>query len=178
MAASSRNGIYNSEDLWQEESLPDFHETHLLSNDRPVDGKIYTMYHGTTLAAAKNIINEGFKQSIDGMLGRGVYVSRDIKKASRYPLRDRSDQVILKVRVNVGKVMKIDDQGHPLQKTWHNHGYDTAWVPPNCGMVPSGREEDCVWDPNRIQVTDVVKAPKKSLIYSFFRICQGRLLIQ
>ena len=31
-------------------------------------------------------------------------------------------------------------------------GYDTAWVPPHCGMVPSGLEEDCVYDTKRIVV--------------------------
>ena len=30
--------------------------------------------------------------------------------------------------------------------------YDTAWVPPHCGMVASGLEEDCVWNPQRIIV--------------------------
>ncbi len=79
------------------------------------------------------------------MLGRGVYLSRDLEKARRYPLKLKAYQrVILKVKVNVGKVKKIDCQGHPLQKTWHDQGYDTAWCPPKCGMVPSGLEEDCV----------------------------------
>uniref|UniRef100_A0A8C5N1Y6 PARP catalytic domain-containing protein n=1 Tax=Leptobrachium leishanense TaxID=445787 RepID=A0A8C5N1Y6_9ANUR len=123
----------------KEESLPEFCETCLLSNDQPVDGKLYTMYHGTTLAAAENIIDEGFKKSDDGLLGRGVYLSRDIKKASLYPRHDRSDQVILKVRVNVGKVKQINGQGF--------------------GMVERLLEEDCVWDPNRIKVLGVVKAP-------------------
>ncbi len=60
-----------------------------------------------------------------------------------------SQRVVLRVKVNVGKVKKIDRQGHPLQRTWLDHGYDTAWCPPNCGMVSSGLEEDCVWDPNQ-----------------------------
>uniref|UniRef100_A0A8C5N074 PARP catalytic domain-containing protein n=1 Tax=Leptobrachium leishanense TaxID=445787 RepID=A0A8C5N074_9ANUR len=119
---------------------------------QPDDGKIYSMYHGTTAAAAEQIIMKGFRQSPDGMLGRGVYVSRDPNKAARYPLEDKRDQVILKLRVNVGKVKKIDRQYHPMQKTWHKHGFDTAWVPPNCDMVRSGLEEDCVWDPKRIRV--------------------------
>ncbi len=33
--------------------------------------------------------------------------------------------------------------------------YDTAYVPRNCGMVASGMEEDCVWDPARISVVGV-----------------------
>ncbi|XP_062868246.1 uncharacterized protein LOC134330904 [Trichomycterus rosablanca] len=128
----------------------------------PTDGKVYLMYHGTSPEAAEQIMRYGFKQSEDGMLGPGVYLSRDLNKASRYPLElPEHQRVVLRVRVNVGKVIKIDYQGHPMQKTWHDHGYDTAWCPPKCGMVPSGLEEDCVWDPNRIQVIDVIR-PKKN----------------
>ncbi|XP_045899447.1 uncharacterized protein LOC123967395 [Micropterus dolomieu] len=115
----------------------------------------YIMYHGTTRKAAKTIKSEGFRQSADGMLGRGVYLSRDVEKASRYPIgHPESDKVIIMVDVKVGKVKMINYQGHPLQKTWHDAGYDTAWVPPGCGMVASGSEEDCVWDPDRVNDSD------------------------
>lgn len=123
----------------------------------PVDGRKYVMYHGTTKASAKAILASGFCQSKDGMLGPGVYLSRDLKKASRYPINClESDKVVIKVSVNVGRVIVINRQYHPRQKTWHDprYGdvYDTAWVPPGCGMVPSGLEEDCVWDPSRIKI--------------------------
>uniref|UniRef100_A0A6I8QPD4 PARP catalytic domain-containing protein n=1 Tax=Xenopus tropicalis TaxID=8364 RepID=A0A6I8QPD4_XENTR len=149
--------------FWIEERSPGFIEVFLQSNHHPRDRNIYVMYHGTTVAAATQIIKHGFKQSADGMLGRGVYVSRDKDKAARYPLDDQSDQVVLKLRVNVGRVKKIDCQGHPLQKTWHDHGYDTAWVPSCSGMVPSQLEEDCIWDPRRIKVVWISKAPKNHL---------------
>ncbi|GAA6222121.1 uncharacterized protein LOC108888610 [Lates japonicus] len=124
----------------------------------PVNGRKYVMYHGTTRSNAQSILDNGFCQSRGGMLGRGVYLSRDLQKASRYPLHHpESDRVVVKVVVNVGRVIAINYQGHPLQKTWHNHGYNTAWVPPNCGMVQSGLEEDCVWDPNRIQIINIIK---------------------
>ncbi|XP_077089239.1 uncharacterized protein LOC143740943 [Siphateles boraxobius] len=120
-------------------------------------GKIYRMYHGTSRSAAQQIKRCGFQQSQDGMLGRGVYLSRDLNKATRYPLHlPEHQRAVIRVKVDVGRVKKIDHQGHPLQKTWHDHGYDTAWCPPNCGMVPSGLEEDCVWDPQRIQIIDVI----------------------
>ncbi|OCT72522.1 hypothetical protein XELAEV_18035501mg [Xenopus laevis] len=165
---SSEDDCYDDEDeeeLWTEETLPDFEEIILMSDDQPCDGKIYVMFHGTNLAAAKKIIRKGFKQSEDGMLGRGVYVSRDIDKAARYPLDDQSDQVILKLRVNVGRVKKIEHQGHPLKKSWHDEGYDTAWVPAYCGMVKSQLEEDCIWDPKRIKVVGIAKAPKKHVSF-------------
>ena len=50
----------------------------------------------------------------------------------------------LECLVHVGKVKRIDAINHPMQKTWSLLGYDTAWVPPHCGMVPSGLEEGCV----------------------------------
>uniref|UniRef100_H2ZS95 Uncharacterized protein n=1 Tax=Latimeria chalumnae TaxID=7897 RepID=H2ZS95_LATCH len=146
--------------FWAEEDSPCFIPACLESYEEPIDGKIYVMYHGTDRKSAASIRRNGFLQSgKKRMLGRGVYVSRDIQKASRYPLKLPPNQrVVLKLRVNVGKVKKIDRQHHPLQKTWHYHGYDTAWVPPSCGMVPSGLEEDCVWDPDRIKVVDILPA--------------------
>ncbi|XP_050949600.1 uncharacterized protein LOC127152794 [Labeo rohita] len=128
----------------------------LQSTTEPVNGNVYRMYHGTTARAAEQIKIHGFRPSADGMLGRGVYLSRDLNKASRYPLDKPRERVVIRVMVNVGRVKKIDYQGHPLQKTWHDHGYDTAWVPPNCGMVPSGLEEDCVWDPKQITFIDII----------------------
>ncbi|MCI4386610.1 hypothetical protein PGIGA_G00064440 [Pangasianodon gigas] len=130
----------------------------LESYSEPTEGRVYRMYHGTSAQAAAQIMRTGFKQSADGMLGRGVYLSRDLNKASRYPRNLLEHQrVVIRVKVNVGRVKKIDRQNHPLQKSWHDHGYDTAWCPPRCGMVPSGLEEDCVWDPRRIQVIDIIR---------------------
>ncbi|KAK2900689.1 hypothetical protein Q8A67_008804 [Cirrhinus molitorella] len=118
----------------------------------------YIMYHGTTMRRALRIQREGFRPSSGGMLGPGVYLSRDMEKASRYPEDDRGRQrAIIRVEVRVGKVKRIDYKGHPLQKTWYQHGYDTAWVPPNCGMVRSGLEEDCVYDPSRIRVLEIIE---------------------
>ncbi|KAL7853866.1 hypothetical protein AOLI_G00207100 [Acnodon oligacanthus] len=142
--------------MWAEDDL-DPGVPCLQSYTEPVDGKNYLMYHGTSRFAAQQIMDYGFRPSPGGMLGPGVYLSRDLNKASRYPLNlPEHDRVVLRVLANVGKVKKIDHQGHPLQKTWHYHGYDTAWCPPGCGMVPSGLEEDCVWDPNRIQIIDAI----------------------
>ncbi|XP_018524127.1 uncharacterized protein LOC108878188 [Lates calcarifer] len=132
----------------------------------PQNRGIYAMYHGTSVASARLIIANGFKQSTGGMLGPGVYVSREMKKASNYPLKSNpSDRVVLNVRVRVGCVKRIDKDNHPMQKTWHSHGYDTAWVPPKCGMksVPSGLEEDCVFDPKRVKVVGIAKAPNTNV---------------
>ncbi|XP_060768232.1 grass carp reovirus (GCRV)-induced gene 2p [Neoarius graeffei] len=142
-------------------------DRHLRAEQEPKSGRRYTMYHGTKVQAARQIIQNGFSQSPDGMLGPGVYVSRNQRKAERYPINSVvTERVVLKLSVDCGKVKKIDKDNHPMQKTWHNNGYDTAWVPPNCGMkaVPSGLEEDCVWDPKRIEVIDIVLAPNTTIL--------------
>ncbi|KAL2096612.1 hypothetical protein ACEWY4_008760 [Coilia grayii] len=140
-------------------SRPDFR---LRRYSEPGCDRVYNMYHGTSREAAASILKTGFRQSSDGMLGQGVYLSWDLKKASRYPLGlPKSEKVVLKVAVSVGRVKKIDRQGHHLQKRWRERGYDQAWCPPKCGMVPSGLEEDCVWDPDRIEIIGIMY-PKDS----------------
>lgn len=137
------------------------------ASQAPKDSGVYTMYHGTSLTCARSIITSGFQQSSRGMLGPGVYVSRDKRKAERYPLDSKpSDRVVLELRVRVGRVKRIDKDNHPMQYTWSRQGYDTAWVPPDCGMkaVPSGLEEDCVFDPTRVDVVGIVKAPVTELL--------------
>lgn len=132
------------------------------ASQEPKDRGVYVMFHGTGVASARAIITTGFRQSPKGMLGPGVYVSRDKKKAQRYPLSSNpADRVVLELHVRVGRVKRIDKDGHPMQYTWNQQGYDTAWVPPNCGMkaVPSGLSEDCVYDPKRVKVVAIANAP-------------------
>ena len=66
------------------------------------------MYHGTSHAAADLIMQEGFKRSTDGMLGPGVYLSRDVQKTRPYAVEGLAllgiPGVIFKCRVRVGKV--------------------------------------------------------------------------
>uniref|UniRef100_A0A4W4GTJ9 PARP catalytic domain-containing protein n=1 Tax=Electrophorus electricus TaxID=8005 RepID=A0A4W4GTJ9_ELEEL len=93
----------------------------------------FTLYHGTTLTNALKITCDGIIPSSSGMLGPGLYLK----------------QAILKVRV----------RGHPLQKSWHRKGYDTALVPPNCGM-----EENCVWDPKRIKCIKILIGIKADVL--------------
>lgn len=135
-------------------------------SQRPQDKGVYTMYHGTSVASARLIVASGFKQSPHGLLGKGVYVSRSRRKASSYPRQSsQSDRVVLEVRVRVGRVKRINTDNHPMQYTWSTKGFDTAWVPPHCGLtaVPSGLEEDCVFDPKRVQVVGIAKAPDATI---------------
>lgn len=109
------------------------------------------MHHGTSVANARLIIASGFKQSDGGMLGKGVYVTRNIMKACQYPKKRKySDRVVLQLHVRVGRVKCICKDKDPV-KTTCSKQYDSAWVPPNCGMVgvPSGLQENCVFDPQK-----------------------------
>lgn len=151
---------------WEVTYDDDSPRVELGASQEPKDSGAYTMYHGTSIGNGRLIIANGFRQSSGGMLGKGVYVSRDKKKAERYPIGSNdSDRVVLELRVRVGRVKRIDRDNHPMQYTWSSQGYDTAWVPPNCGMraVPSGLEEDCVFDPRNIKVVGIAKAPPSVL---------------
>ncbi|XP_028974118.2 uncharacterized protein LOC105021057 [Esox lucius] len=132
---------------------------HLQSGLSAEDSKTYVMYHGTLKKNALQIQRNGFIPSTKGMLGAGVYLSRDIQKVIKYPLETLdSEKMVLKVKVNVGKVKVIDKQRHYMQYNWHTkYGFDTAWVPPDVGMVESKQEEDCVYDPKRIKVLTMLK---------------------
>uniref|UniRef100_A0A8C6MH63 PARP catalytic domain-containing protein n=1 Tax=Nothobranchius furzeri TaxID=105023 RepID=A0A8C6MH63_NOTFU len=74
------------------------------------------------------INGSGFRKSLDGMLGPGVCISRDLQKASRYPINHPdNEKAVIEVQVNMGKVICVDHQNHPLQKTWSSKGFDTTW---------------------------------------------------
>ncbi|KAL4658610.1 hypothetical protein GN956_G3203 [Arapaima gigas] len=125
---------------------------HLKSGQAPSWGHGYIMYHGTHKNNAHTIIMSGFKPSAGGTLGPGVYCSRDINKALGYPAFCPPDErVVLKLWVKVGKVKRIDAQNIHLATSWHQNGYDTAWLPPSMGI----HEEDCVWDPKRLTVISI-----------------------
>jgi hypothetical protein len=133
-------------------------EAHREESEPNFSGKEWIMYHGTDLASAIQIKQagvHGLKPSSSGMLGAGVYCSRELQKAQAYAPRQKPGPgVVFLLRVRPGKVKTIRSIPDPLQKTWHRAGYDTAWVPPGC-VNASGLEEDCVWDPQRVQIVGV-----------------------
>lgn len=143
-----------------------YHGVLLGASQRPQSRGVYKMFHGTSVASARLIIANGFQPSSSGLLGKGVYVSRDKTKASAYPKNaPSSDRVIFELSVRVGRVKRIDKDNHPLRLTWSSNGYDTAWIPPKCGMqcIPSGLEEDCVFDPKRVKVVGIASAPNTTI---------------
>jgi hypothetical protein len=114
------------------------------------------MFHGTSREAWRDIEQNGFRPSTDGGLGAGVYVTRDVGKAENYR---PSGGVIIKLRVNLGRGIVIDSQGHDLQKSWQHGGFDSAFAPAGAIGV---REENCVADANRITVLGLEKGYKPS----------------
>uniref|UniRef100_A0A8C5FA87 PARP catalytic domain-containing protein n=1 Tax=Gadus morhua TaxID=8049 RepID=A0A8C5FA87_GADMO len=159
--------------LWKEDDFQLPYGVRKCGHGQPNCGQTYVMYHGTTRTKAKAIRREGFRQSTDGMLGGGVYLSRDLNKARKYPIgTPDSQRAVIRVKVRVGNVIAINYQGHPRRKNWHDSRYgkvyDTAWCPPDCGMTRSGMEEDCVWDPSRITIAKCIIPTRAS---AFTRIC-------
>merc|ERR1719235_427459 len=115
----------------------------------PIDGSEIVAFHGTYMRRVEAIEHDGFRPSTSGMLGAGVYVSRDMRKVRWY-----GDGAILRLKISVGRVKTIDSLSDPSWATWSSEGFDTAWVPAAAGLpnVPSNREEGCVADPRRIRV--------------------------
>ena len=126
----------------------------LLRNRRPPSHMMrIRAYHGTHQRNVDSIRRFGFRPSVGGMLGPGVYISRDLNKVQRYCKWYRGLGVILELKVEVGAVCTIDKQGHSSQK--RQKSFDTAWVPSNCSMVQSQLEEGCVAEARNIQVVRV-----------------------
>ena len=69
---------------------------------------------------------------------------------------------MLKLKVDLGKWILIDKQGHSIQTTWQNFGYDSAVFG---SITPEGRSREliaCVQDQKRIgfEIMDIL-GPKK-----------------
>lgn len=116
---------------------------------RQIDDRIFIMFHGTTKESAAEIVRHGFQPSAGGLLGPGVYMTRDVLKTQAY-----ARGAILECRVRVGKTVNVA-KNPALCRTWHAAGYDSAFLPDGNRVVQSGRSEDCIFDPKRIEVVDV-----------------------
>ena len=71
-------------------------------------------------------------------------------------------QPVVKLKVDLGKWILIDKQGHSIQTTWQNFGYDSAVFG---SITPEGRSREliaCVQDQKRIgfEIIDIL-GPKK-----------------
>ena len=113
--------------------------------------EVYVMFHGTKPKNVASILRNGFNPSgPHKMLGSGIYVSKDVRKAAPY------GSVTLKLLVYTGNVRKITSQRDPSRTSWRNdHG--SGWVPRDCGMVGSGREENAIKSKRQVRVVGVCR---------------------
>lgn len=117
------------------------------SPTQPSD-EVFVMYHGTKLENVESILKNGLKASEKGMLGAGVYASREIDKTLAY------GPVTFTLIVLTGRVCRVEVDKGPETLAWQKT-HDTAWVPN--GVVPSGRQENCVKDANRVRILGIIR---------------------
>ena len=131
-------------------------------------------YHGTSVENALRIHEEGFVPS-EGSLGHGVYCTTTWPRAVDY-IREPYGGVVLVLYIrNLGKCKQLvhDD---PMMTTWQDAGYDSAWTP--CSAVNTddpGKQENCVKDPKRIKVIDVIAGDGDRLRRGGYNIIDGKL---
>jgi len=140
----------------------------------PKEMSVIRAYHATAWSNIESIRSHGFRASTAGMLGGGVYISRDLNKVWGY---GGAEGAICELQVSVGRIQVIDRQHHPKQSLWRSEA-DTAYVPYRCGMVPSGLEEACVANEKRLQLVRVwdKKLLGILLIYDLVRSFLDQLL--
>ena len=115
-----------------------------------IESEAFFAWHGTSYESAKNIEKNGFIPSLSGLLGKGVYVSTDRSKALCFA-QSKTKGVLIKVKVNPGKVIK--DPTSNLMSSWHENGYDTAYIPASSSTTQ--RTEHCIWDPKRVEFLEM-----------------------
>ena len=106
-------------------------------------GTKVTLYHGTSGAAAALIVSGGFRPSVGGNLGAGVYMSRDLKICKMFM---KAGGNILKGDVDVGTVF-IATGWDQTGASWA--GYDTVFLSAACSS--RSLEEWTIRDPARIK---------------------------
>lgn len=119
-------------------------------------GEQVVMYHGTTRAAARSIWADGFVPSSYGMMGPGIYLSRDFAWASDFARSkaakgfDRSERgVVLTCRVCRGASKRLGYTGK-MRQEWQRQGVDSVHVVNQSAHFT----EDCVVSPDRVLAVD------------------------
>ena len=126
------------------------------------------MWHGTSSAAGMEIVRaQRFKPSAKGLLGPGIYLSRNRRKAEHYRRKAGDDGVMLRCRARMGACKTLVKRD-PLMKTWHDeidpklgYHYNSAFAPEGVTKIrgqPS-REEHCIFNPDRIDRIEIFDGP-------------------
>ena len=148
--------------------------------DRPT-----VFYHGTSLESALAIQRDGFDVGRSGtnagaLLGTGAYITTTLEKAMNYALGTGKNPnpaagAILKLHINLGKCKEIESSDDPMRTTWLTHGYDSAWA--RAGVIGI-REENCVSDPSRITVVDIILGDTAQAKREGFAVDDGCLVMR
>jgi len=123
-------------------------------------------YHGTSVDAALQIQARGFDLSCSGsgagnLLGKGVYCTTVLDKATDYAKKKPGCGVVLQLRCQLGHCKKLC-ANDPMMTTWQNHGYDSAWHPN--GANQRQLSENCFKDPASITVLGVIAGDTAALL--------------
>ena len=119
---------------------------HSKTDSNGLQHNVYVMYHATKRHNVPSILRDGFNPSTAGMLGPGLYLSRDIDKTRSY------GDVCFKVLVYTGKTRMMDSADN--SGSWRAT-YDSAYLPPNNRVVKSRKEETCVKSVNQVTVLGI-----------------------
>ena len=123
-------------------------------------------YHGTSLEAILAIQDGGgFRVDLSGSnagasLGPGVYITTTLEKALNYAKGDPNrphtlnpaQGGVFQLQVDLGRCYEVKPND-PNKQRWAEDGYDSAWA--QVGIIGQ-REENCVRDPSRVKITNVV----------------------
>jgi hypothetical protein len=100
------------------------------------------------------------------MLGAGVYVTTSLKKAMNYA---REGGAVFRLKVDLGRCLKLESDLD--MRSWQGR-FDSAWAP--AGLFGE-REENCVRDPRRVRVEDVLLVAPAEAARGHWRVVDRRL---
>ena len=127
--------------------------------------------------AALKIQESGFRVDLAGtnagaLLGPGVYCTTTLQKALNYAKGKEANGVVLELKIDLGrcKELRVND---PMMRSWQDQGFDSAWMPQ--GANSAGLEENCIKDPKRIKIVNVIAGHTGALNAMGMVISNGRL---
>jgi hypothetical protein len=154
-------------------------------------GEARVLYHGTSLEAILSIQESGFRIDLSGTnagaaLGPGVYVTTTLQKALNYAKREGipgkepnpAAGGVFELEVDLGRCCTVRSAAGPRKATraertsWASQGYDSAWA---AAGVIGEMEENCVRDPARIRITNLVLGNTGEARRLGYEVRNGRL---
>jgi len=125
----------------------------------PTGGRIMTLYHTTSLAAAKKIVAGNFRRGRSGWCGPGIYFtpSPGLKRSKMNP-RTTKTGAIIQAKVRMGKICSIK---RPPCKTHGGYGTKGA-AKVGCGSIrfnPGDGDEYIIWNAAQVMSKKILCTP-------------------